>query len=244
MTQAVADTRLNTTRLISLLSSLTDRSATLPRNQVAQGLGRMIDLPDSISIADTLDKLPRIKPGETGMQADPVLRLQRGHAAMIKTVTGSLSMGSSPARITLGMFIEPAAGKDGALQPPPDYQAYLKLHAALQRDLDFKARTLQADIRKCLAQHSRNSARLAAIDGALAEPIARRSRALFAKIPGLLQAHFQAIAAQADVPEEAVQQQLSDTLQTVLLAEIEARLLPALGLIEALEEEVDTQTYE
>lgn len=214
----------------------------MPRNQVAQGLGRMIDLPDSISISDTLYKLPRIKTAAVAAQIDPVKKLQLGHAAMIKAVTGSLAMGKSPARITLGMFIETAPGKDGA--QPLDYQPYLKLHEALQRDLDFKARTLQADIRKCLAQSSASGARLAALDAALAEPIARRSRVLFAKIPGLLQAHFKAITAQADVPDTAVQQQLSDTLQTILLAEIEARLLPALGLVEALEKDVDTQAYE
>lgn len=241
MTQAAADTRRNTSRLISQLSQLTQRSATLPRNQVAQGLGAMIDLSDSIKISDTLDRLPRITTSEAATQTDPVLRLQQGHAAMIKVVTGSLSTSSSPAKITLGMFIENSlAADDDAI----DYQPYLKLHAALQRDLEFKARNIQTDIGKCLAQHSPQGARLAAIDAALAEPIARRARTLFAKIPDLLREHFQAITAQPEVPQQNIRLQLSETLQNVLLAEIEARLQPALGLLEALNEDPDTPSYE
>ena len=131
-----------------------------------------------------------------------------------------------------------------AVEEQVDYQPYLKLYGALQRDLEFKARNIQADIRKALAASSAEGAQLAAVDAALADPVAKHARAVFAKIPGLLQARFQAVADQGDTPAAEIHEQLSDLLQTILLAEIEARLLPALGLIEALEEDIETRVYE
>ena len=49
---------------------------------------------------------------------------------------------------------------------------------------------------------------------------------------------------QGDTAAAVIHEQLSDLLQTILLAEIEARLLPALGLIEALEDDIETRVYE
>ena len=126
-----------------------------------------------------------------------------------------------------------------------DYQPYLKLYGALQRDLEFKARNIQADIRKALAASSPEGAQLAAVDAALADPVAKHSRAVFAKIPGLLKTRFQAVSRSGRYTcSRSIHEQLSDLLQTILLAEIEARLLPALGLIEALEDDIETRVYE
>jgi len=238
-----ANSRYSSSRLVSLLTTLAQHSATPARSHIAQGLGRMIDLADSIEISDTLDSLARMPAAQTGpANTDPAKRLQQGHAAMVKVVTGSLSRGSSPARITLGMFLDgqELAAVDGTV----DYQPYLKLYGALQRDLEFKARNIQADIRKALAASSPEGARLAAVDDALADPVAKQSRAVFAKIPGLLKTRFQAVADQDDTATAVIHEQLSDLLQTILLAEIEARLLPALGLVEALEDDIETRVYE
>ena len=238
-----ANTRHSSSRLVSLLATLADQSAAPTRSHIAQGLGRMIDLSNSIEISDTLDSVSRINAAQPDpANTNPVQRLQLGHAAMVKAVTGSLSRGSSPARITLGMFLEDQ--ESTGVDEQVDYQPYLKLYGALQRDLEFKARNIQADIRKALAASSPEGAQLAAVDAALADPVAKQSRAVFAKIPGLLKTRFQTVANQSDTTVALIHDQLSDLLQTILLAEIEARLLPALGLIEALEDDIETRVYE
>ncbi|MEP0203122.1 MAG: DUF3348 family protein [Halioglobus sp.] len=235
-------TRYSSSRLVGLLAELSQQSSTAPRSDIAQGLGSMIDLSESIVISDTLAGLGKMSAAPVStVGVEPMERLQLGHAAMVKSVMGSVARDSTSAKITLGMFLDDQQQDEARsqMEGPVDFQPYLKLYAALQRDLEFKARKIQADIRSVLAARSADGARLAALDAALADPVAKHSRAMFAKIPVLLANRFNAIASQKDTPALDVQEQLSKLLQTILLAEIEARLMPAVGLIEALEEELE-----
>jgi hypothetical protein len=224
----------NSTRLTSLLAEKTDSTAAVPRSRLAERLARLIDLSDSIKLANTLHRIEgKSCAEEFADPSDPLERFRRAHAAMVKVVSGSLATSNSPARVTLGMFVEGDADSG-----QEDYQPYLKLYAALQRDLEFKVKNLQADIRKILATRSPGMARLVALDTQLGESLARHSRAVFAKTPGILRQQFKHL--QQALPDSgdanASNTLYGDLLQQTLLAEIEARLLPVLGLLEALDD--------
>ena len=90
--------------------------------------------------------------------------------------------------------------------------------------------------------------RICAIDEALSDALAHHSRRYLSAVGGLLgqrleylyKQHQQALEAGAD-PESSwadTREQYRREAQGLLLAEIEARLLPSLGLIEALNEEI------
>ncbi len=88
----------------------------------------------------------------------------------------------------------------------------------------------------------------------LGDTLALHSRKFFAAIPKLLarryhylvEQYYQPVSAtdQSSVASLEIHQRLSREMQGLLLAEIEVRLLPVLGIIEALNAEADKNTYE
>ena len=63
-------------------------------------------------------------------------------------------------------------------------------------------------------------------------------------IPQLLEKYFDRLLQQNQGQWQQVHQQLCSKMQELLLAEIEARLLPVLGLIEATNEHSDNTQHE
>jgi hypothetical protein len=103
---------------------------------------------------------------------------------------------------------------------------------------------LTARIREDVAGLSPAMARLVAVDTALGNTLAAHTRQYFAEIPALLARHFEQVRRDNPGLPEAVLEQFCAQLRELLLAELETRLLPALGLIEAINENSDRKSYE
>lgn len=106
--------------------------------------------------------------------------------------------------------------------------AYHQSYAAMQRLMAERIGALRSRLRALLQRASPRLARLAALDAAMEDLLRLRERHLLSHVPALAQAH---IAPEGAEPGDAGRAQ-----QTLLRAELELRLQPVDGLIEALEQ--------
>lgn len=146
---------------------------------------------------------------------------------------------------------------------PTDFAAYRRQHLALQRAMEMRIAPLRAQLRGLLAAQSAAGGRLAALDAALDDALAARERSLLASVPALLQQRFERLRqAPPDAPPAPAAGQppgaaapaapgsrtratpppawlalFHRELQAVLLAELELRLQPVAGLLDALRAE-------
>jgi hypothetical protein len=111
---------------------------------------------------------------------------------------------------------------------------------------------LRSHTRETVVRHAPALRQIAALDGALERSLGEKERQSLAAIPPLLEKRFEqlrqaasAAAAPADAPPrlEPWLQTFCQEMQAVLLAELDIRLEPAAGLIEAFGNEV-TQRHE
>ena len=231
-------------RLVRALAEVLDAELRLPPVQFAERLGRLFDLTQSIAIASAhravvaADFEPECADG--GALRQEFLSVRNG---MVQSVVRSFDRADGTGRIRVPMASAAPAG-DWA----EDYAPYHRFYSAHQTDVDFRVRRLHALLRDGAAARSPQLARLCALDAALGDSIAGPARKLFAAIPRLLGQHFegrhrhcrqqQPNGAVPDASWQHCQQQLCAQMQTLLLAEIEVRLLPSLGLLEAIDEAI------
>jgi hypothetical protein len=156
----------------------------------------------------------------------------------------------------------PKRGQSGVELPTPPvdmptdlgsaYEPYRRYYQAQQRELDVSVPPLRARVREQLAVMSPALRQLAALDATFENILGAREARLLGTLPQLLRHRFahlrqQHQAAQldvqrADTPAQWMQPggwlaRFCHELQTVLLAELDLRLQPTVGLLEALQNE-------
>jgi hypothetical protein len=160
----------------------------------------------------------------------------------------------------------PKRGQSGVELPqpqadmPPDlssaYEPYHRYYLAHQRDMDLSVPPLRSRVRERLATMSPALQQLAALDGTFENILSAREAMLLAKLPQILKKRFAHLrklhqqtltrTLQVDRPEQWMQPGawlscFCNELQTVLLAELDLRLQPTVGLLEALQQEKTKQ---
>ncbi len=136
------------------------------------------------------------------------------------------------------------------------FEPYLNAWLTLQRRVVAASRQLRDKTRKVMKDHNQNLARLAELDSAFDHAMAGYTSQCFSHIPKVLEQRFQALFPalfpalfQAQqTPSEASQETGSapgdwlhrycEEAQNLLLAELDVRLEPVLGLLEACHNEV------
>lgn len=156
----------------------------------------------------------------------------------------------------------PKRGQSGVELPLPQgempadlgsaFEPYRRYYLAHQRDMDLSVPPLRARVRETLARLSPALQQLAALDATFENILSEREAMLLAKLPQILRKRFAHLRAQhqqtladtqqIDKPSEWMQPgawlaRFCNELQTVLLAELDLRLQPAVGLLEALQNE-------
>lgn len=241
---------LNGTRLVQILAGLRVPDSPPPQRNAAEGrasagrfserLGQLIDLSDSIAISETHGTgAARSFRAGTASAEDITGEFQRVRDSIVRSVTRSCTPGGGPSRIKMPQrsdldFEAPATAAD----------PYLKFYSAQQREIAHRVHNLTARIREDVAGLSPAMARLVAVDTALANTLAAHTRQYFAEVPALLARHFEQVLQDNPGLPEKVLEQFCAQLRELLLAEIETRLLPALGLIEAINQNSDRNSYE
>lgn len=236
-------------RLVRFISELSVADRKVSHKHFAQRLGQLFDLSDSIAISAAHGRRPKqqVEPAPGSAEAARETFL-RGRGAIVRAALKGFATDTT-ARIRF-----PVIRAHAPLAESMEAEPYLTFYAAQQREAEFRVRKLQAEVRKAVAQCSPELAGLCALDTVLGDSMASRSRRCFTAVPQLLQQRFTYLleACQLAQPEQQEERdlwlasltQFRDEMQGTLLAEIDARLLPVTGLIEALDEHSDKESYD
>lgn len=230
MAKKTARTGLTASALIRLLASLAEPRGRTRDAQVsfADALSQWTGWTDAIALSAALDKpVPQaISPleGDKSVQSMQVqaewLRLQASLAQAI--VRETQAAGRSPLEAGLG------------------YTPFRQCFVARQQAMDVAVGALRDRVRAVLAGASADLERLAAVDAAMAQALAPQERRLLAALPAQLEKHYQQLRATQAADDldrpgaEAWVEAFRRDLQAILLAELEHRLQPVEGMLQAL----------
>lgn len=237
-------TSFDSSRLIRALSDLVSTDATPPRQSFADRLGQWLDFADAIALFSALNGSTDAAGGPATAE-HPALRdeFARVRGALLDSINTDGVLTPGKARIRL-----PAPAWHASTPGAADYLPYHRYYLAHQRDMGAAIAPLRASVRAGLAQRAPALRQLAALDGVLDQALAPRERSLLATVPQLLgrrfeqlhQAHRSALPTPDD-PARWLQpgawlHTFCQDMRAVLLAELELRLQPVAGLLEALNE--------
>lgn len=242
-------------RLVRYLQDLAVASTPVSHKNFADRLGRMIDLSYSITLSEALRSLPKLECAVPNGSAElarngsraPSLSLRDEFLAerrnMVEFIAQSFVRSAEEVAFCLPKPVaETFADVSAGFVP---CQRFYALH---QSEMDFRILKLRNRVRQAVATQSRAMTQLATLDATLADTLASHTRKAFGGIPRLLGKHFQALAAAAlrhnptiaANPDLWIQPEgwlatFYNDMQGLLLAELDVRLQPVVGLIEALD---------
>jgi len=218
-----------TQRLLQLLAQSGASHTDDPLPCCGERLGRLFGLSNTL----TLDSAIAFRTRQPGMNQGPAIErvsqeLANTRRALIRKISN------------YGSDVEPTESVD--------FEPYLNAWLTLQRRVVAASRQLRDKTRKVMKDHNQNLARLAELDSAFDYAMAGYSSQSFAHIPKVLEQRFQALIEAQQTPSEASQEtgiapgdwlhRYCEEAQNLLFAELDVRLEPVLGLLEACHNEV------
>lgn len=216
-------THFNSSSLIRTLAELEVAGTTEAGAAFAEKLGQWVSFTDAIALSAALNPAPA---------SAPATRVPKPSAAhMANEVT--------KVRASLAHAIT----QPHKLPEPPDtspvsadsYEPYRRFYAAHQRDMQTRLAPLRAKMRTALSHATPALQQLATLDAALETSLRERESKLLAKVATLLQKRFVQLLQSQDGAWLA---RFGHELQTVLLAELDLRLQPTLGLLQAYQNDI------
>ncbi len=258
MTRVLPRTNFHSSKLIRCLADMAIVEAVEPGNAFAEKLGLWIHFTDAITLSavhnDSIASLPKMQPKiQLDLQcAVPVavgIEFDRIQAGLMNSIMKSCSPNSGKTHISL-----PTPTLELPMDLAAAYAPYRRFYDAHQRDMELGIQPLRINVREALAKASPRLKKLADLDAALERILRDRESKLLSKVPVLLKKRFEQLfkahqqmlvdTRQADNPAGWTQAgawlaRFCNDMQTLLLAELELRLQPTVGLIEAFKQ--DTQ---
>ena len=247
MTRDLPRTNFHSSQLIRDLAGLDLLEGAEPASDFADKLGQWMHFTDAIALSSVLESgMAKIPAQSPVLHEATSLRLtaefERTRAYMASSVTKSCALTGGNTAIKL---------------PLPDLEIssapYRQFYDAHQRDMELSVEPLRVNLRAALALASPRLRKLAQLDVVMEKFLREREARLLARVPLLLQKHFDALYAahqqqlaasgQTDTPAAWMQPggwlaRFCQTLQTLLLAGAELRLQPSAGLLEAFNQKV------
>ncbi|TVP52053.1 MAG: DUF3348 family protein [Halomonadaceae bacterium] len=212
-------------RLVQLLASSGSSSATDGLPCFAERLGRLFGLRDTMR----LDAATAFRSRHPGMNQGPVFdRLTQELATLRRGLIGKINR--------YGDDVEPT--NTVALA------SYLNPWLVLQRKLAATSDQFRDKVRQTMKDHNQNLARLAELDAVFDHTMAGYTSQCFSHTPRVLEQRLQALQTASEQTQEPGTQPADwlhrywEEAQNLLLAELDVRLEPVLGLLEACHNEV------
>jgi hypothetical protein len=207
--------------LVRLLAPLRRAGAPEPTAPIAERLGEWMGWAQAITLSSALSPALSSAPASAAPAAAPAGALAARLAAERDATVGPLHAAwARPDAVD----VDPAGATDSA--------PYRLHHRSAQRTMASAVDRLRARVRPAVAAVSPRLRQLAALDAALGEALAARQEELMGRLPGLLEAHWRG---RRDAP--GWHAGYAAALHALLRAELDLRLQPVDGLIEALREE-------
>ncbi|AUM14190.1 DUF3348 family protein [Ketobacter alkanivorans] len=226
MNQASSATPHRHSRLVRLLSDFAMVDDDWAYRDFADRLGQMLSFNDSIILSDAHKAKPeRGFQRHTESAEDVKQEVLRTKATLVNNVIQSCTSGDGKPRIRWPVVdAESASG----------YEPFLRFYSAHQREQDLAIRVVRSAARDALSACSPALKKLALLDQALDDTLWEQIRRFYGVIPRLLERRFNLLRDQ----QPLWLNQFRKDIQALLLAELDLRLQPVLGLVEALEKEV------
>ncbi|EHR72374.1 Protein of unknown function (DUF3348) [Burkholderiales bacterium JOSHI_001] len=213
MQQALPPTSLNGSALVGLLAQLNLAEGPAAKPSFVEGLGRWLGWADAIALSAALNGSPA--------------------AAASDVDAETVEREFTRVQVRLQRSIEAACGPKVT---DLDFPSYRRRCQALQQAMETAVTALRKQLRSALASRPQPLSRLAALDAVMRDVLAPREQALLALMPTLLEKHFERRrrAAPEAAPASAWLGPFRQDMQRLLQAELDLRLQPALGLLDAL----------
>lgn len=240
MTQSSPGTNFNSSRLVRFLAELSIVDAAESKQAFAERLGQWLDFADAIALHAAHASAAAQRSGaESSTLPALANEFAAARAAWASSIAASCAKWPTSSSV---------ADPDSAAA----YEPYRRFYSAQQGEMDVAIRPWRNKARRALAQVGGKLGQLAALDAALDKILSARERQLLATVPALLERRFALLASahrqrlaetgQADDPGLWMQAggwlaDFGKELAMVLLAELDLRLQPTVGLIEALSNE-------
>lgn len=232
-------TGFNSPSLVRFLAGLAVAEVPESKQSLAERLGHWLDLGDAIALSGAL-AVVRPSPDAPAAAAGAgavaelaeLVELARVRDELTAAIAADAAAGGGQTgrpRVPL-----PADGPAGSA----DFLPYRRYCLARQRDMEAALVPLRARLRAALAARSPALASLAAIDAALEKALAERERVQLGALPFLLEKHFERLRRNAAERGDAGDPggwlaRFRRDLRQALLAELDLRLQPLLGLAAA-----------
>jgi hypothetical protein len=259
----------NSTRLVRLLSDLNVSGIKTSQTHFAEKLGQMLSFSSAITLSRALEDHSgagfnpsemsglKIRNSFLSAQTDLVRFIAEGFVLSTRRKDDQLPNAESMhahCEVTGGFS---AKQKGKSKKHATAYEPYRKFYINRQNNLNIKVQHLRSDIRNAISGFSPALAQLARIDKALDESISDASREIFAVVPKLLEKRFSHLLDihRPGFPEKPEVTDLEQWMQTggwisafcmemreLLFAELEVRLEPVVGMIDALPQNIVSGT--
>lgn len=232
---------LHVSRLIQRMQRLHLTKRPVSAYNVAEKLGGLIDLSLSVSLANTLGNLQRIQAGQGG-EPHYLLRqsLLREREHWVENLLRDCDPSQANKIIPLPKF-----GQDTDYSAAENTQPFARFYALQQSEMEHHIAIFQRQVRATLANTSAELAQLATLDHALFDIMAKQTRKAFGIVPNLVARHaawhyqHRPLSEQHDSPSHPKWFLLFlHDMREILLAELDIRLQPVIGLIEARESKI------
>jgi len=254
MTRVLPRTNFHSSKLIRCLVDLAIADTADAGNAFAEQLGQWIHFADAINLSavhnDSTANPRKIQPeARVVALAGACAEFDRIRALLADSIRKSCSVNPGRTHIKL---------PEPILELPLDltaaYAGYRRFYEAHQRDMELGIQPLRVNVRDAVAKASPRLRKLAELDAAFEKILRDRESKSLAKVSVLLKKRFEQLfkehqqklaeTQQADNPVRWTQvggwlARFRNDMQMLLLAELELRLQPTMGLIEAFKQ--DTQ---
>ncbi|OYU43759.1 MAG: hypothetical protein CFE44_16625 [Burkholderiales bacterium PBB4] len=240
MTPAPLQTHFNSSRLMHVLADLEGVSTAAVGSGFAEKLGLWVSFTDAIALSAVHSAAQPILPqARVTTQATRLAQdLAHTRSGLEALITGRGTLPAGKAAIKL-----PHVVADDTLPGASAYEPYRRYYTAHQREMESSLGPLRAKVRGELSRSTPALQQLAAMDATLENILSERESRVLAKVASLMQRRFMHLLRTHSAPPDADPKQdpwlvrFGLELQNVLLAELELRLQPTLGLLEAYQHE-------
>jgi hypothetical protein len=246
MMQGVSRTRFNSAGLVRILAELAVADVADPKQTFAERLGEWLDFKDALALYSALNSAATNAPPRATPAAALRAQLTQVRSELAAAVAAAGTAQPGGANLALPTPLPNASPAEAA-----DFAPFHRYYLAHQRAMAAAVGPLRAGARAALARQSAALKQLAALDAVFDQALAAREASLLATVPVLLDKRFAQLfeahqrgfeAAQADEPARWMQPggwlaRFCAEMQRVLLAELDLRLMPAAGLVAALDTE-------
>jgi len=223
------------------------------RPDFAERLSQWVGVSDAITLHaahQSTHRAVRLKPAASNSAAarDAQVRLERVRAGLIAIITARAATTAPNPRDR-----NPPPVPDALDEADAGFAPHQQRYLDLQRQMALRIEALRGDVRQTLAKASPALAQLAAFDAVLEQMLGSPEQGLMATVPVVLERRFVHMRAAHQHAGDAAQpaddpgswrqpgewlHAFAKEMEAALLAELDVRLQPVIGMIEALNNEV------